>query len=953
MPRAAAHPPIRPHPIETLPPGVAAGAIPAANRMRSVSRSTLSLDGTWQARLDPDDLGLVQGWSDPGVTFDRTLPVPMPWQAADPALGKYAGVVWYRRSFDVPTDWRGREVAVRFGAVDHRATVWVNGREVGGHEGGYTPFEVSATEHLRWGQRNWVTLRVYDPASVLELPHGKQGSRWYTPVSGPWQSVALVARPTERVERLRCQPDGRRGTVRVEIAARVGDGPRRVDVEVIDPAGGSTVARAAALVSAETPTVWLEPHIPEPRRWGPDSPHLYGVRATLSALDDGAPLDLLEDRFGLRTIESVGGQLLLNGRPLYLRGALDQAYWPETLYTVPSDEDIEREIGLAKELGLNLLRKHIKPEDPRYLAAADRLGMLIWAEPANPTLFTPTAREGLRRDLLEMIERDFNHPSVIIWSLYNEDWGLPGLWGDPEKQRWLTELYREVKAADPTRLVCDNSGWAHVVTDLNDYHEYYLVPERIERLRQRLDFIAERPEDNFAQGHLPAGEPIVISEFGNWALPNPRDARERSGGGEPPWFAYDRSYTRAEGLPPPRLENPLTERIKTIAGFEERFRSLGLDTVFETTDALIEHVQRRTFRSLKAQIEEMRIRPAIQGYVVTELTDVEWEANGWLDYWRRPKLFHRDLADVNAAVALIARPERPNVWGGDRVAVAVHVANTTDRAIGGRLRWQLTGTELAGELPFTAGPHGVTASLPITFAAPGDRPRLARLELELHDGEGIAARTYAELAFAPPAAGLVHGTPANGNLLDRVFRQRLERQGYRIPRGFDRDVPLAIATRLDEMLWEYVEAGGRLLYLAGGSSEGADLAGLRFTGLSPAESWRMASGSAWARADRLAPAPVSRELGWEVADLFPVRVIEADCIRPGDEQLAGWFEGWLANAGSLALLRTVGAGRLLVTTFRFEDHYGLDPVATLLLYRLVHLLLETGRPGPDATAPQD
>ncbi len=900
----------------------------------------LPLDGAWQARLDPIDSGVAEGWFDPDVPFDRTLPVPMPWQVADPALRRYAGVVWYRRPFVMPSDWDGASIAIRFGAVDYQATVWVNGQEVGSHEGGYTPFELDATEHLRWGEPNLVTLRVYDPPSVGELPHGKQGGRWYTPVSGPWQSIALIARPTERVERLRCHPDALRGTVRVEIAVQVGDEPRRLDVAVGDPSGGSTVAHATTLVSARAPTAWVELRIPEPRLWEPDSPHLYDIRATLSALDGGATLDVLEERFGLRTIESSGGRLLLNGRPLYVRGALDQAYWPDTLYTAPSDEEIERELRLAKEMGLNLLRKHIKPEDPRYLDAADRLGMLIWAEPANPTVFTAAACDALRRDLLAMIERDFNHPSVVVWSLYNEDWGLPSLWADPEKQRWLAELYREVKASDPTRLVCDDSGWAHVVTDLNDYHEYYAAPERIERFRRRLDFIAEHPADNFAQGHLPVGEPILVSEFGNWALPNPRDARQRSGGADPPWFAYDRSYTHALGLPPPRPENPLTERIKTIAGFEERFRSLGLDTVFETTDALIDQVQRRAFRSLKAQIEEMRIRPSIQGYVATEFSDIEWEANGWLDYWRQPKRFHRDLADLNAAVAVIARPERPNVWGGDPVVVPVHVANTTSRTIRGQVHWQVAGTELAGEIPITVEPYRVTTSLPITFAAPDDRPRLARLDLELRDGGGIVARTYAELAFAPFLVGLVDGAPANGNLLDRVFRQRLERQGYRVPRGFDSAIPLAIATRLDEQLRAYVEAGGRLLCLAGSTSEGADLADLRFRGLSTAESWRMASGTAWARADRLAPAPVSSELGWEVAELFPTQVIDAECLQPGDEQLAGWFEGWLANPGALALLRTVGKGRLLVTTFRFEDHYGLDPVATLLLNRLVALLQE-------------
>jgi hypothetical protein len=175
---------------------------------------------------------------------------------------------------------------------------------------------------------------------------------------------------------------------------------------------------------------------------------------------------------------------------------------------------------------------------------------------------------------------------------------------------------------------------------------------------------------------------------------------------------------------------------------------------------------------------------------------------------------------------------------------------------------------------------------------------------------------------------------------ERVFRQRLEQHGMRLPRDSrPGDAPLIIADRLDEQIWAALESGTHVLYLASSGTEGADLAGLRLRPLSRGESWRMSAGVAWARAHRLEPAPISAELGWEVTNIFPFQVLEAESLADGDEQLAGWFEGWLANAGATIILRDVGRGRLLVTTFRFEDSYGLDPVATLLLNRLVKLLI--------------
>lgn len=903
-------------------------------------RDRISLDGVWQARVDPRDAGLRAGWQQPDATFDRQFRVPLPWQVADPSLRQYAGVVWYRREIAVPDRWAGQKVVVRFGAVDDRATVWLNGVELGDHEGGYTPFELTIPPTALRADANVLTVRVEDPADVRSIPHGKQGGRWYTAISGPWQSVELRCRPRSHVGAVRCYPDVRRGAVRVEVAYHGAPAQSEIAVDVLD-GDARRVGQVSAAVAADDGQAVLDATIPSARLWSPADPYLYTARVALLA--DGATVDSDEVRFGLRSIEAVRGELLLNGEPLYMRGALDQAFWPDTLYTAPADEEIEREIRLAKEMGLNLLRKHIKPEDPRYLDIADRLGMLIWAEPANPLVFDAASTVALRRDLLAMVDRDFNHPSIIVWSLYNEDWGIQGLWSGQEQQAWLAGLYRELKGYDPTRLVCDNSGWAHVLTDLNDYHEYYAVPERFPRFSERLDFIRADPDDNFAAGWPSRGEPYLVSEFGNWALPDPAQARERFGGQEPAWFSYDRAYARAEQLPPPPPENPLTERIKTVRGFEERFGALGLKGVFGTVERLVEHCQRRAFRAIKAEIEEMRRRPWLKGYVVTEFTDIEWEVNGWLDYWRQPKLFHHDLAAINADVALIATPDVPTAWGDDELAIRVTIANTTGQPIRGVVGWTLEDGP-SGEVPATVGPFE-TAELaaPLILRAPADRPRLARLDLSLLADGAEIARTYAELAFAPRSDGRLAAS-ASAHTLDRVFRQRLERQGLRLVRAFSEDVPCAITTSLDPAIVEYARQGGRVLFLAGESAEGAGLIDLRTMPLQPAESWRMASGIAWADAAALAPAPVRADLGWEAMGFFPHHLFDAASLRPADRQLAGWFEGWLANAGAFVVERQVGQGRVLATSFRFDRQYGLEPVATLLLNRLVEMCQEGSGP---------
>lgn len=399
-------------------------------------------------------------------------------------------------------------------------------------------------------------------------------------------------------------------------------------------------------------------------------------------------------------------------------------------------------------------------------------------------------------------------------------------------------------------------------------------------------------------------------------------------GQEPPWFEY-------EGDAP-------VDRMKRVAGFEERFRQLGLEKPFGDTQGLIEHLQRRAFRALKAQLDEMRRRPAIQGHVVTELTDIEWEGNGWLDYWRQPKLFHDWLASINGPVALVATSRRHGYWSGEEVVVDLHLHNTTAGALDGVVRWSIEGTTVAGEMPARVGPFG-HADLPaLRFAAPDDAERRrVPLELELVVGGAPRARSRVDLAFASVDSARVQDQRLGIVGLDRLFRQRLERFAFdaRVPW---REAPVVLTTTLDEPVWSHLRAGGRVLYLAGpfGPSAGppTESSGLRLFPLPPGESWRMAAGAAWADPARLAPAPLYCELGYESAAFFPHQVIDAASFRPGDEVLAGWLEGWLANTGALALLRAEGQGRLLATTFRFEDAYGLDPVATLLFNRLVAIL---------------
>lgn len=498
----------------------------------------LNLNGTWDFAFDMDNVGLEQNWFDAdSEAFQDSILVPFPWQSTLSGIVEppQYGVAWYRRVFAVPEDWDTQQVVLHFGAVDYWARVWVNGQLAGEHEGGYTPFEFDITERLTAGE-NWVVVRVEDPADLSEIPHGKQSSTppnpWddvdFTTVSGIWQTVWLEARPATYIAQVHITSDvpNESASFAVTVASPTSEN-LALQLDILTP-DGRTFSQSQELVFDETntqQTFTIDLDVAEPLLWEPETPHLYEVDLTLTT--SGSPPDVLHTYFGMRTIEVSGENVLLNGHPVYLRSALVQGYWPDGLYTAPTDEAFQADINLAKQLGFNGLRMHLKIEDPRWMYWADRLGMLLWNDVPCPVDFTALSRERLTNDLQAMIERDYNHPSIVVWGPYNESWGLE-FRSQADVQVYLRDLYDQIKAWDPTRLVVDNSGWRHVTTDIADSHKYtankFEWSDYLTQLENAPMEVVVLGHPFYAEGQQHSGEPLMVSEYGTgWGEERPID----------------------------------------------------------------------------------------------------------------------------------------------------------------------------------------------------------------------------------------------------------------------------------------------------------------------------------------------------------------------------------------------------------------------------------------------
>ena len=878
-------------------------------------RDTLSLDGAWSFVVDPDGDGVERGLHEPDTAWPgdaETVTVPHAWQE-DESYREYTGTAWYRTTVDY--DGNGDRAFLRFGAVDYEATVYVDGERVGEHRDGYLPFEVEITDAITPGE-TVVAVEVTDPEDLREIPHGKQGKPWYTRSSGIWQSVTLESRASTFVSDVKATPNLNDDTVALDIT--VDGAADDVEASVTITRDGSEVATATCAVDGGTGACTVA--IDDADYWTPDQPTLYDVSVEL--LVDGDAIDAYEDYFGMRSVSTDGDRLYLNGDPLYIRGALDQAYYPDTLYRPFADDLFEYEVRTAKELGFNMLRKHIKPAHPDFVEAADRLGLLVWEEPANPDICTERSKGEVRDQLRGMIERDYNSPSVVVWSLYNEEWGIGldqvdysdhdgRLWNDAEKQAYLTELFEETKELDPTRPICDNSGWAHVATDINDYHEYFVSPDRARAWDDDLDDIVANPGDNYAVENTPADEaPILISEFGTWGFPDLPKLREQYGG-DPTWFSHD------------FLDVPL----KRSEGVDDRFAATNLSDVFEGYDDLAATWQQRESTSLKDVIESMRTQEGIAGYVVTEFSDIEWEFNGILDYHRDPKSFADEFASINSEVLVSIDPETHAVAPGETVAVELHVVNDTTDSLEGELQWNGVGAD--GSQSVSIDGFGTTTfEQALTLSPPADAatgPQRVEVTLETDDRTVSNAEPIVVVAPENPPEQTVY---ANAPLASA-----LAENGVTVTDDLDA-ADVAIVTDLDADVSAYVEAGNDAIVVPEPDGRMVENDHVEYRNLPAAESWNLVASLLYQDSELVADLCSDERVGWAFEDLFP-HDLAVDLEKGGDEIHVGSVEGWLANWGSPLLVREHGDGRLCSCTFRVTDAYGDHPTATALVDRLL------------------
>lgn len=562
----------------------------------------LNLNGTWDFAFDFGDSGLERGYRN-AAEFDHRITVPFCPESKLSGIEyrDFMRCVWYRRPLLIPEQWTGKRIILHFGGVDYETRVFIDGNEVGRHWGGMCSFEFDITCFIRFGGTHNLVVRAYDDTRLCgngaggsgTQPGGKQCARYqsyaasYSRVTGIWQTVWLEAVDRHGLRSCRIVPDFDGGRFLVSPTYYAVKPGNRLRVRVKD--AGVTIAESETAAMDQVSAV-LE--LPNPKPWSPESPFLYDLEFQL--LDrDGRMLEKVGGYAGLRKIHIDGDRIFLNNKPLYLRMVLNQGYYPDGIWTAPDDAALKRDVELALRAGFNAERLHQKVFEERFHYWADRLGLLTWGEAASwgadPCL--PMSARNFLPEWAETVVRDRNHPSIIAWVPLNET----GQGSDRNAHKRLhLECYELCKMLDPTRPVCDASGFIHVRTDLWTVHDYAQDPAE---LKSRLS----RKEDGTVFRNFPdleceyRGEPYLVGEFGGirWIPP------ELRGDGGPSW-----GYGNA-----PQTEVEFLERLAGLVGVLDSFEHLC-------------------------------------GWCYTQLTDVEQEKNGIYNYDRSEKFDTEKIRNI-------------------------------------------------------------------------------------------------------------------------------------------------------------------------------------------------------------------------------------------------------------------------------------------------------------------
>ena len=569
----------------------------------------VNLNGQWTFEMDFGSSGEQRGWTNSkGLSKKITVPFCPESELSGIGYTDFIPCVWYQRNINIPAEWNGKKILLHFGAADYETKVYVDGKMVGEHKGAGSSFNFDITSYVEAGQQANLVVRVYDNLRGGMQPGGKQCTALYsagcsyTRVTGIWQTVWMEAVNEQALKNVFAIPDIDQQQLVVRPEFYNEGNNNTLTVEVKD--GKKTVAKRTSQASNQS-TIVLP--IKNAHLWSPEDPYLYDVKYTVKNAH-GEVIDEVSSYMGMRKVHISGGYFYLNNKPYFQRLVLDQGYYPDGIWTAPSDEALRQDIEMSKAVGFNGARLHQKVFEERYYYWADKLGYLTWGEEASWVLNinNELAVRNFLTEWAEIVVRDRNHPSLVTWTPLNETWNAtPGVY-----VRFVNDLYDLTKAIDPTRPINDASGDSHVKTDIWSVHDYTREPDKLianHTIKAGVEPYRNMKGKDFLSKY--EGQPYMVDEFGGL-----------------PWIPK-----------------------------EERANSWGYGANIDTVEEF--------YSILEKEIDALKACKHVVGFCYTQITDVEQEKNGIYYYNRKPKF---DTARVKAIFekipSIIENPQDLSDW---------------------------------------------------------------------------------------------------------------------------------------------------------------------------------------------------------------------------------------------------------------------------------------------------